>query len=136
MNDRLKNEHDPLFKWIQEASPKSPHEDILRSVMSRLEEKKSITTYEPIISKKQWGMIASIFAVVILLSFFQSPIESIWTKMFVEFPELTLPSISFSFATPSLPEFVKTGIMMQATLAFITLSVAVILIKNKLSEMR
>lgn len=136
MNDRSKNKHDLLAKWIQEAGTTSPQEDFFLTVMSKLEEEKPIIAYEPIISSRQWLMIASVGVVIIVLSLFQSPVERTWTDLFVGLATLKIPSISYSFATPTLPTFVNSEIMRQAILVFFLLSVAVIVVKNKLWETR
>ena len=107
MNDRMKTKRDPFFNWIKEAGTESPSQDFYLSVMSKLEEKKSIITYDPVISKKQWIVIGSVFAFIILITFTQNSLENTWSDWISQLPEIKKTSSIFFFSYTDFTSFCK-----------------------------
>lgn len=134
MNEKLDKKNDPLFKLIQEAGLEEVSKDFLSSILVQLDEKKTITTYKPIISKKSWLVFGLLFIIIVLISIVQAPVESTWTDILYIPTTIKVPSFNLNLKIPTIPSVFKTNIMFQSLTSFTILSLAFIIIRNKLIE--
>lgn len=136
MNEKLDEKNDPLYKLIQEAGPEEVGSDFLSSILVQLDQKTTITSYKPIISKKSWLIFGLIFIIITVFSITQVPAESNWSDFLYIPIDLKVPTINIDFRLPALPTIFKTNIMAQSIISFIILSFAFIIIRNKLIELK
>lgn len=134
MNEKLDKKNDPIYKLIQEAGLEEVGSDFLSSILVQIEQKETITTYKPIISAKSWFIFGLVFITIVLISITQVPAESTWKELLYIPTLLKVPTINISFHLPTVPQFFKTNIMVQSLTSFTILSIAFIIIRNKLME--
>ena len=86
-----------LKKYVQEIPLETPSKDFTKNLMQQItiEETSNVTKYVPLISKKVWGVIASIIAIFSTIAIFV-PFQKEEASLLDKIPEIP---VDFSFLT-------------------------------------
>ena len=79
MEEPLNKQDKLLCDLLQESSLEKPSLDFSKSVMEKIQAKRATTVYEPLISKKAWGLIALTFLITSVGLYFYP--ESNWIDL-------------------------------------------------------
>lgn len=113
-----------LQKYIQEIPLESPSKDFTKNLMEVLtkEETTKVTAYTPLISKKGWGIIASIIAIfstVVVFIPYREEEQSLIDKIPVDFSFLSHISFSKMFEILSVSNSTLYTLVLFTVLFFV-----------------
>lgn len=118
----LSKEDDYIRQFIFEVGTENPSMDFHKVILERLNPKRSVSVYKPVISSLAWKIIGGAISVIVISVLLFMPSGENTSPLFDQVPAVSIPKIAISIPKITLPVIDLSTIVIQSLVVFIVLT--------------
>ncbi len=120
---KLRTEEEYIQLFLAELGTEKPSLDFHKSILERLDPKRTTSVYSPVISSSAWKIIGgAVAAIVFSVLLFLPGGENAPQTLFDQMPTVAFPQVAISLTKISIPAIELSSIVIQSLVVFILLA--------------